>query len=95
MAAMRHSGRIVANIEYYDGLCNNGQYCCILWNADSHKHERVWIGATMCLTVAVDSPAAFDSAFRAALAFADSDLSECCEYSKNGDVLIRRRKKTA
>lgn len=67
----------------------NGDYKVTL--SSGGKRKVIYVGAPAFLSHAVDSPKAYDEAFRAAISFADYEgLSMSPEYSHSGELLIRR-----
>lgn len=108
MSAMRYSGDVRVRVTYVEPRCGtpaerrmmdhfpHGQYRCYVHSPADRR--VIWVGARIehGSGVGVDSPAAFDSAARAAIAFAEDESRGChYEYARFeddlSDITISRR----
>jgi len=100
MATHRYSGGARLRLTYKDGPGNGKYHVTITTNTD---RVRLAVNAPAYLTVAVDSPEAFDNAARAAVAFATDGptmradgrepLSDhAFDWDTAGSVLVSRKR---
>jgi hypothetical protein len=76
MSTYRYSGEIRIRITYLADTNPNGRYRCFL-QAKGGAHTSIYVNLrTSILAHAVDSPEAFDEVARAAIAFAQDDVSD-------------------
>ena len=96
MSALRYCGAVRIRVTYLelrqaDTRAPNGSYRChITCGADSVTQ---YVGAPLCLSGAVDSPEAFDSAAHAALSFTEvaaSWITENADYTDQGWAIRRK-----
>lgn len=96
MATQRYSGVVRARVTYVEGNPLGHYRVCLVYLATKHT---VIVGEPRVLSHAVDSPVAFDNAFRAAIAFAEDERErgldipsfyEKCVVSNSGEVSIAR-----
>jgi hypothetical protein len=88
MSTLRYSGTVTARITYLEGKQHYRVYLDHP-GVGYRKGETVYVGEPALLSCSVDSPEAFDSVFRAAVAFASSEISERCYYDCNGVMVFR------
>jgi hypothetical protein len=93
--ARRWSGNLSIHIKFVD---RDNQYkatvCRIAPNRAERDCQVMWVGPPAHLTRAVDSPAAYDDAARAAIAFLDDEgrLPGRAEWG-DSDIVVRRKRR--
>lgn len=95
---LRYSGNVIVRIEYIDPKAGDyrqhGHYKC--WLSWPGGRNIVFVEPPKHLTMAVDSPKAFDASAHAALSFTDNESSRNDgfepDYSDNGFQILRKKK---
>lgn len=95
MAAFRYSGDVRGRLTYLD---TKACYRVFLTRPNGAE-SRQFVGEPVVLQCAVDSPEAFDEAFRAAISFADHEadgdrFGEGCSHDANGAIVVARKAET-
>jgi len=88
--AKRYSGEVEVSIIWND---NEEQYAAKV-TAPGPRDQFVMVGAPAVLEVAVDSPEGYDSAARAAIAFADNEdevIGDYAAYTSEGCYISRSK----